>query len=48
VGFAMDHGCHWIEKVDPETGETIRKGSHSKDIPEDMQIVHRYVIHPAK
>ncbi len=40
VGFAMDHGCHEIEEGD-------KRGTHGFAIPEDLNIVHRYVIHPA-
>ncbi len=39
VGFAMDHGCHEID------GEC---GSHGLDMPEDLNIVHRYQIYPKK
>ena len=39
VGFAMDHGCHEID------GEC---GSHGLDMPEDLNIVHRYMIHLKK
>lgn len=38
VGFAMDHGCHEIDGG---------SGSHGLDMPEDLNIVHRYKIHPA-
>ena len=38
VGFAMDHGCHEID------GEC---GSHGLDMPEDLNIVHRYQGYPA-
>ena len=37
VGFAMDHGCH--EKPDG-------RGTHGKDLPEDLEILHRYVCIP--
>lgn len=37
VGFAMDHGCHEIDGG---------SGSHGLDMPEDLNIVHRYKIHP--
>lgn len=33
VGFAMDHGCHEIDG---------NCGSHGLDMPEDINIVHRY------
>ena len=33
VGFAMDHGCHEID------GDN---GAHGLDMPEDINIVHRY------
>ena len=36
VGFAMDHGCH---EIDDECG------SHGLDMPEDLNIVHRYKAH---
>ena len=46
VGFAMDHGCHPVEKVGADG--TYYLGSHGKYIPEDINIVHRYKIFPAK
>lgn len=43
VGFAMDHGCHEID------GDEIGKlGSHGLDMPEDLNILHRYTAHPAQ
>ena len=39
VGFAMDHGCHEID------GDL---GSHGLDMPEDLNIRHRYMAYPAK
>ena len=33
VGFAMDHGCHEIDED---------LGSHGLDMPEDLNILHRY------
>lgn len=36
LGFAMDHGCHEID------GSC---GSHGLDMDEDLNILHRYVIH---
>lgn len=36
LGFAMDHGCHEID------GDC---GSHGLDMPEDLNILHRYVAH---
>lgn len=39
LGFAMDHGCHDID------GSC---GSHGLDMDEDLNILHRYVIHPAE
>jgi predicted AlkP superfamily pyrophosphatase or phosphodiesterase len=33
VGFAMDHGCHEIDGG---------CGSHGLDMPDDINIVHRY------
>lgn len=39
IGFAMDHGCHEID------GSC---GSHGLDMDEDLNILHRYQIHPAK
>ena len=39
LGFAMDHGCHEID------GEC---GSHGLDMPEDLNIVHRYMALPAE
>ncbi len=35
MGFAMDHGCHEIDED---------CGSHGLDMPEDLNIVHSYVI----
>lgn len=43
MGFAMDHGSHDIEPYTDAKGE-VRRGTHGKDIPEDMNIVHRYQI----
>jgi len=39
IGFAMDHGCHYID------GDC---GSHGLDMPEDLNIVHFYKAHPAE
>ena len=39
VGFAMDHGCHEIDE---------NCGSHGLDMPEDLNIMHRYMAYPAK
>lgn len=39
MGFAMDHGSH----TTPEG-----KGTHEAVIPEDMNILHLYKIHPAQ
>ena len=39
VGFAMDHGCHEIDGG---------LGSHGLDMEEDLNILHRYKIYPAK
>ena len=39
VGFGMDHGCH-------EVDENGKKGDHMLNIPEDMNILHLYKIHP--
>lgn len=38
LGFAMDHGCHAIDGG---------CGSHGLDMPEDLNIVHHYVVRPA-
>lgn len=38
VGFAMDHGCHEIDE---------NLGSHGLDMPEDLNILHRYMAYPA-
>ena len=38
VGFAMDHGCHEIDG---------QLGSHGLDMPEDLNIRHRYMAYPA-
>ncbi len=45
VGFAMDHGCHEIEHYINKKGLPTA-GSHGENIPEDMNIVHRYQIYP--
>lgn len=45
MGFAMDHGSHRVNPYE-YAGET-RQGIHGDNIPEDMNIVHRYKIHPA-
>lgn len=37
VGFAMDHGCHEIDGGN---------GSHGLDMPEDLNILHRYKGYP--
>ena len=39
LGFAMDHGCHEIDGG---------CGSHGLDMPEDLNIVHHYIVHPAE
>ena len=46
VGFAMDHGSHWVEPFVTKGGK-ITYGSHGEYIHEDMNIVHRYQIYPA-
>ena len=38
VAFAMDHGCHYKQ--------LSYGGTHGKDIPEDMEIVHFYKAFP--
>ncbi len=38
-GFAMDHGCHEIDG---------NCGAHGLDMPEDLNIEHRYVAIPGK
>ena len=45
-GFAMDHGSHEHPPYVDKKGVT-RRGDHGKDIPEDINIVHRYQIIPA-
>lgn len=45
-GFAMDHGSHEIAPRIHTTGETLL-GDHGTDLPEDLNIVHRYQIFPA-
>jgi hypothetical protein len=45
-GFAMDHGSHEHPPYVAKDGE-FRRGDHGKDIPEDLNIVHRYQIIPA-
>ena len=37
VGFAMDHGCHEIDRG---------SGAHGLDMPEDLNIVHFYKAYP--
>lgn len=39
LGFAMDHGAHEID---------AHCGSHGLDMPEDLNIVHRYIVHKAR
>ena len=39
LGFAMDHGCHEIDGG---------CGSHGLDMPEDLNICHRYAAIPAE
>ena len=39
MGFAMDHGCHAVEGG---------RGTHGDIIPEDMNILHLYKVHPRK
>lgn len=46
VGFAMDHGNHWVDPFVSKGGK-ITYGSHGEYIAEDMNIVHRYQIYPA-
>ena len=46
VGFAMDHGCHWVNPFVTSTGK-ITYGSHGEAVPEDLNIVHRYQLYPA-
>ncbi|MBR4864578.1 MAG: hypothetical protein IKU07_08375 [Oscillospiraceae bacterium] len=46
VGFAMDHGNHWVEPFITKGGK-LTYGSHGEYVPEDMNIVHRYRIYPA-
>ena len=45
-GFAMDHGSHEIPAFEKRPG-LIYRGTHGKEIPEDINIVHRYQILPA-
>ena len=46
VGWAMDHGNHWVDPYVTGSGK-ITHGSHGEYIPEDINIVHRYQIFPA-
>ena len=46
MGFAMDHGCHWVKPF-VSNGGKLTYGSHGEYIPEDINIVHRYQIYPA-
>ena len=45
-GFAMDHGSHEIPAFEKRPG-LIYRGTHGEEIPEDINIVHRYQIFPA-
>ena len=45
-GFAMDHGSHEVPAFEKRPG-LIYRGTHGEEIPEDMNIVHRYQIFPA-
>ena len=45
-GFAMDHGSHEIPAFEKRPG-LIYRGTHGNEIPEDINIVHRYQIFPA-
>ena len=45
-GFAMDHGSHEVPPFEKPNG-TIYRGTHGDEIPEDINIVHRYQIFPA-
>ncbi len=46
VGFAMDHGNHWVKPF-VTSGGKLTFGSHGEYIHEDMNIVHRYQIYPS-
>ena len=46
MGFAMDHGNHEVEPFYRKEN-LIYRGTHGDNIPEDMNIVHRYQIFPA-
>ena len=45
-GFAMDHGSHEVPAFEKRPG-LIYRGTHGDEIPEDLNIVHRYQIIPA-
>lgn len=46
VGFAMDHGSH--DAPQPfEKRDTVYYATHGEDIPQDMNILHRYKLYPA-
>ena len=45
-GFAMDHGSHEVPAFEKRPG-LIYRGTHGEEIPEDINIVHRYKIFPA-
>ena len=47
MGFAMDHGCHDVEPFIAKKDGQMRYATHGQDIPEDMNILHRYMIHKA-
>jgi len=46
-GFAMDHGSHEVPPFEKRPG-LIYRGTHGDEIPEDINILHRYQIFPAK
>lgn len=46
LGFAMDHGSHEIPPLEKSNG-TIYLGTHGDEIPEDLNVIHRYRIFPA-
>ena len=44
-GFAMDHGSHEVEPFTKPSG-VVYRGTHGDEIPEDINVVHRYQIFP--
>ena len=43
MGFAMDHGSHDTDIINAKGVRYL--GTHGSDMPEDLNVVHRYIIH---